>query len=73
MQIEDAGEIKSFETVPQDSLFFLSVVRYGANYWTAGPAGRNKDEVISMLQGYSGIDAARLYWVRLPLLPLPPV
>ena len=67
MEIEDKGEVKSFETMPTEGTLFLTAVRYSGNFWASGPSAMDKGEVIKMLGNYSGIDKARIYAVKVPL------
>ena len=67
MEIEDAGELKTFEAQPKEGFVYLTVVRYSGNYWCGGPSSMDKGEVMRMLANWSGITAARVYAVRVPL------
>jgi hypothetical protein len=67
MQIEDMGELKSFEPMPTETTIYLSAIRYDTGQmWTAGPGSVDKTYLITTLQNWGGIDAARIYAVKLP-------
>jgi hypothetical protein len=67
MNIEDMGELKSFEPMPAETTLYLTAIRYESNeVWMAGPGGTDKAYVITTLQHWAGIDAARIYAVKLP-------
>ena len=71
MEIEDKGTIDTFEPIPIETILYLSAVHYEGVYWTAGPAGTDKNVVIQKLQGYSGVTLARIYKVKVPVKSLP--
>ena len=49
MEIEDAGELKTFEAQPKEGFVYLTAVRYSGNYWCGGPSSMDKNEVMKML------------------------
>lgn len=67
MQIEEKGNIDTFEAMPSEGELYLTAIFYEAGYWQAGPGGMDKAEVIRMISGYSGITKARIYSVKVPL------
>lgn len=67
VQIEEMGEIRTFEAVPSEVTLYLTAVRYSGTLWSAGPSGLDKNEVINRLVNWSGIDSARIYSVKVPL------
>lgn len=73
LQIEDEIPITSFEPLPTKQTLYLTAVRYSSNgTWMGGPHGSDKDQVLSMLRNWNGIDRARIYTVTLPVDTLPP-
>lgn len=71
MNIEDVGELRSFETIPSEITFYMSAVRYHNYYWVAGPYDTDKAKVIRMLHTWGGVEAARIYAVKLPTKLMP--
>lgn len=71
MNIEEMDEPSSYEPMPTEETLYLTAVRYSGGYWSAGPSGTNKDDVTKQLYNWSGIDAARIYAVKVPLEALP--
>ena len=71
MKIEDVGELRSFETVPSEVTLYMSAVRYSGNYWAAGPCDNDKANVIRMLHTWGGVEAARIYAVKLSTKLIP--
>ena len=71
MQIEELEGPSKYEAMPAEETFYLTAVRYDSGGWCVGPGGSDKAQVIKSLQVWSGICAARIYVVRLPLSPLP--
>ena len=72
MQIEELEGPSEYEAMPAEETFYLTAVRYDScGWWSAGPSGSDKAQVIKSLQAWGGICAARIYAVRLPLGPLP--
>lgn len=71
VEIEDAGECRRFETMPTEATLYLSAVRFAGGYWTSGPSGTDKAEVMRSIRSWRGIDAARIYAVRVPVDDLP--
>lgn len=73
LQIEELEGPSTYEAMPTEETFYLTVVRYeSCGWWSAGPAGPDKAQVIKSLQGWGGeICAARIYAVQLPSNPLP--
>jgi hypothetical protein len=67
VKVEDAGELRSFDLPPKEREFFMTAVRYSNDWWSNGPSGYSKEEVIKSLQSFSGITDARIYTVRLPV------
>ncbi len=67
MEIEEMGEVRAFETLPTEGTLYLTAVRYSGNFWAAGPSAMDKAEVIRNLGCYTGITAARIYAVKVPL------
>lgn len=68
MEIEDNGELRSFESMPTEVMLYLTAVRYSGNYWAAGPVSTDKNEVIRMLaENYTGVAVARIYAVKVPV------
>ena len=67
MEIEDAGEIRTFETMPKEATLYMTAVLYSGCQWMNGPCGYSKDEVVGMLQSYAGVTRVRIYSVRLPI------
>lgn len=67
MEIEDCGEIKSFEPMPTEQTLFFSAITNNSVDWWGGPAGKNKAEVIGYIQNYDGVVKARIYSVKLPV------
>ena len=69
VEISDQGEIRRFETVPDEATIYLSAVRYNwAVLWTGGPSGQSKEEVVALLKALIGVEAARIYAVKVPLV-----
>ena len=73
MEIEELDGLNRYDTMPTDGTLYLTAVRYSGNYWRAGPSGTSKAEVTKQLSGWIGIDAARIYAVKVPLEALPAV
>ena len=71
MEIEELDGPNRYETMPTDGTLYLTAVRYSGGYWGAGPSGTSKAEVTKQLSGWIGIDAARIYAVKVPLEALP--
>ncbi|MDI3349187.1 hypothetical protein PIGBHMHK_00667 [Mycoplasmopsis arginini] len=71
MEIEDKGNIDSFEVMPAEQILYLSAVTYDGSHWFGGPASFNKNEVIKILQGYTGVSVARIYRVKVPVKSFP--
>ena len=71
MNIEDVGELRSLETIPSEVTFYMSAVRYGNDYWAAGPCGTDKANVVRVLSTWGGVEAARIYAVKLPTKLIP--
>jgi hypothetical protein len=67
MKIEDKGVISEFEAMPSEVDLYLSVVSYSQGSWIQGGQSYDKNELIKMLQSYSGIEAARIYCVKVPV------
>lgn len=67
MEIEDCGEINSFEPMLKEQTLFLTALTYDGVRWYGGPHGNNKQEVIGYVQNYSGVVKARIYSVKLPV------
>ena len=68
MIIDDMGELSEFETPPTEATFYLTMVRYeSCNGWITGPSGLNKESVLVALEAWQGLDAARIYTIRLPM------
>lgn len=69
VEIEDKGEVRMFEVMPTEGTLYLTAVRYnGSSFWCSGPSSMDKAEVIKMISGYTGIDKARIYAVKVPLV-----
>ena len=71
MEIEEMGELKKFESVPSEVTLYMTAICYSGSYWTGGPSGLNKDEVIRNLSSWTGIVKARIYAVKVPVGALP--
>ena len=71
MEIEDMGELRKFESVPSETILYMTAVCYNGSYWTGGPYGLNKEEVIRNLSLWTGITKARIYAVKVPVDALP--
>lgn len=71
MNIEDVGELRSFETIPSEVTLYMSAVCYSGSYWAAGPCDTDKAKVIRMLHTWGGVEAARIYAVKLPTKLMP--
>ena len=71
MKIEELGKISGFETMPKDASLYLSAVQYSSGLWCSGPSGMDKNEVIKQISCYSGVSAARIYEVSVPLRNIP--
>lgn len=68
MQVTEAGDLTTYEPLPIDQSMYLSVYRYkDSKTWFGGPANREKQPVIDMLQSYSA-EEVRIYHVRLPMV-----
>ena len=67
MKIEDAGELRTFETVPTEKTFYFSIVLYPPDFWASGPSGDDKQDVISSVMRYHGITDARIYSAKVPI------
>lgn len=71
MNIDDKGELSGYETMPKERTLYLTAVRYSSDYWGAGPSGTDKAQVEQQLSTWVGIDAARIYAVKVPVTTLP--
>ena len=71
MQIEELDGPSKYETMPTDGTLYLSAIHYTGIGWMNGPGGTNKSEIVKQLRTWSGIDAARIYAVKVPLQALP--
>ncbi len=71
MQIEELDGPTNYETMPTEGTLYLTAVRYSGGYWSAGPSGTSNAEVTKLLSGWSGVEAARIYAVKVPLQALP--
>lgn len=71
MQIDELDGPTKYETLPTEGTLYMSAVRYGTGGWMSGPSSMDKREVVKMLSVWSGIDAARIYAVQVPLESLP--
>lgn len=67
MNIEDMGELKKFETMPTEGTLYLTAIQFQSGLWGSGPFGMDKQQVITYLSGWSGVVAARIYSVQVPL------
>lgn len=67
MEIEDVGEVRTFEPMPKEGTLYMTAVRYSGNFWAAGPSAMDKAEVIMMLGNLNGVDRVRIYSVKVPL------
>lgn len=67
MNIEDAGDLNPFEPMPVEEVLYVSVIRYETTKsWVGGPSHPDKVALVRMLQGWTGVDAVRVYAVRVP-------
>lgn len=71
MEIEDVGELRKFETMPNEGTLYLSLVRYESGGWMNGPCSMDKNEVMRMLGNWAGAKAARIYAVKVPIDAMP--
>lgn len=72
MEIEELDGPTKYETMPAEGVIYLTAVRYaGGGGWMAGPGGMDKNMILQLLAGWHGIDAARIYAVKVPLNALP--
>ena len=70
MKIEEHGELTSFETLPTETRFYFSVIWFEGGFWCPGPAGEDKERVISSARNYKNASTARIYSARLPVKPI---
>lgn len=71
MKIEEKGKLEEFETLPKERTLYVTIVHYSNNYWTTGPCGFDKSQVLESLAIYTGVAAARIYSIEVPTKSLP--
>lgn len=71
MEIEELDGPTKYETMPTEGTLYLSAVHYAGSGWMNGPGGMDKSEIVKQLSRWNGIDAARIYAVKVPLEALP--
>lgn len=47
---------------------YMSAIRYGGDFWTAGPSGDTAESVVEQLRGWSGLSTYQVF--RIDNLPL---
>lgn len=63
MEIEEAEGLKQELVNADKTKLYIALVRYGASHWTAGPTSKDKEAVLTSLEGYAGVTAVRIYHV----------